>query len=220
MRLLLCSEGFNTPNLVEACVKLVGKPQDKISIGIINEAYAVEPGDKRWVLENLNSAVDNFGGEVDIINLLALSTDQVRDRLSDKDVIYVVGGHTDYLMHVYRKTGFDTLLLELLETKVYVGSSAGSMVIGNRVSTEAYRQIYGEENNWDVNEYLGLIDVAVIPHLDSSDFPDRKENLLEAVGDFEGTVYGLRDDSAIVVDDEDVYTIGSEPMVIEDGRVA
>lgn len=217
MKLVLCSEGFHTPNTVEACVKLVGKPQEQISIGIINEAFAVEDGDKRWVLDNLNSVANNFAGEIDIVDLLALTLGEVEKRLADKDVIFVVGGDTDYLMSVYHKTGFDKLLTKLLETKVYVGSSAGSMVVGKRISTAAYRLIYGEDSKWDIEDYVGLVDLSVMPHLDSPHFPNRKESLLEAVGSFEGRVYGLRDDSAVVINGDDVSTIGSEPIIIEGG---
>lgn len=217
MKLVLCSEGFHTPNTVEACVKLVGKPQEQISIGIINEAFAVEDGDKRWVLDNLNSVANNFAGEIDIVDLLALTLGEAEKRLADKDVIFVVGGDTDYLMSVYHKTGFDKLLTKLLETKVYVGSSAGSMVVGKRISAAAYRLIYGEDSKWDIEDYVGLVDLSVMPHLDSPHFPNRKESLLEAVGSFEGRVYGLRDDSAVVINGDDVSTIGSEPIIIEGG---
>lgn len=219
MKFVLCSEGFHTPNTVEACVKLVGKPQDQISVGIINEAYAVEEGSKRWVLDNLNSVANNFSGEIDIVDLLALPIEEVEERLTDKDVIFVVGGDTDYLMSVYQKTGFDELLPKLLETKVYVGSSAGSMVVGNRISAAAYRLIYGEDSKWNIDEYVGLVDLSVMPHLDSPHFPNRKESLIEAVGSFEGKVYGLRDDSAVVVDGDNVETIGSEAIVIEKGKL-
>lgn len=219
MKFVLCSEGFHTPNTVEACVKLVGKPQDQITIGIINEAYAVEEGDKRWVLDNLNSVANNFNGEIDIVDLLALSIDEVEKRLADKDVIFVVGGDTDYLMSVYQKTGFDKLLPKLLETKVYVGSSAGSMVVGKRISAAAYRLIYGEDSKWNIDQYVGLVNLSVMPHLDSPHFPNRKESLLEAVGSFEGRVYGLRDDSAVVINGDDVQTIGSDPVVIEKGEL-
>jgi dipeptidase E len=219
MKFVLCSEGFHTPNTVEACVKLVGKPQDQITIGIINEAYAVEEGDKRWVLDNLNSVANNFTGEIDIVDLLALSIDEVESRLADKDVIFVVGGDTDYLMSVYQKTGFDKLLPKLLETKVYVGSSAGSMVVGKRINAAAYKLICGEDSKWNIDQYVGLVDLSVMPHLDSPHFPNRKESLLEAVGSFEGKVYGLRDDSAVVVDGDDIRTIGSEPIFIEKGKL-
>ena len=219
MKFVLCSEGFHTPNTVEAFVRLVGKPQDQISVGIINEAYVVERGDKRWVLDNLNSVASNFSAEVDIINLLALSIEEVENRLADKDVIFVVGGDTDYLMSVFQKTGFDKLLPKLLQTKVYVGSSAGSQVVGKRISDAAYRLIYGEDCKWNIDQYAGLVDLSIMPHLDSPDFPNRKESLLEAVGSFEGKVYGIRDDSAIVVDGDDIRTVGSEPILIENGKL-
>ncbi len=219
MKFVLCSEGFHTSNTVEACVKLVGKPQDQISVGIINEAFAVERGDKRWVLDNLNSVAKNFPAELDIVDLLALSITEVEERLADKDVIFVIGGDTDYLMTIYQKTGFDKLLPKLLETKVYVGSSAGSMVAGKRISEAAYRLIYDEDSKYDISDYTGLVNLSVMPHLDSPYFPNRKESLIEAVGTFEGKVYGLRDDNAVVVDGDEVYTIGSEPIIIEGGKL-
>lgn len=218
MKLLLCSEGFHTSNTVEACVELCGKPQDKISFAIINEAYAAEHGDKRWVLHNLNSVADNFPADIDMVDLLALPLSEVEQRIMQKDAIFVVGGNTDYLMSVYQKTGFDKLLPKLLQTKVYVGSSAGSMVVGKRISSAAYKLVYGEESKWGIDEYLGLADLSVMPHLDSPHFPNRKESLLEAVGSFEDKVYGLRDDSAVVVDGDEVRTIGSKPVLIENGK--
>src|SRR5882672_9743971 len=101
MKLVLCSEGFYTPNTVQACVELCGKPQDQISLAIINEAYAVEDGDKYWVLDNLNDAAKNFKGGLDIVNLLALPLDKVEENIMKRDVIYVIGGNTDYLMNVF-----------------------------------------------------------------------------------------------------------------------
>jgi dipeptidase E len=214
MKLVLCSEGFATENTVQACVDLCKKPKNEISVAIINEAFAVEKGDKRWVLNNLYSVFKNFSAEVDIVNLLALPIDEVEKRISDKDVVFVVGGNTDYLMKVFKKTGFDMLLPRLLDSKVYVGSSAGSMVIGHRISEAAYKLIYGEDSKYDVSEYLGLVDFSIMPHLDSLLFPNRESTLKDAVGIFNGKVYGLRDDSAIVVNGDKIDVIGSSPVVI------
>lgn len=215
MKLVLCSEGFHTPNTVEACVKLVGKPREKIAVAVINESFAVEEGDKRWVLHNLNSVADNFPGRFDIVNLLALTLDEAEQRISVCDVIFVVGGNTDYLMSVFNKTGFDKLLPKLLTSKVYVGSSAGSMVIGRRVSTEAYRKIYGEDKDFGITEYLGLVDLAIKPHMDSPGWPNNRAPVLEEVArDIAFPVYGLRDDSALVVNGDSQEFIGSEPYKV------
>ena len=170
-------------------------------------------------MNNLQAVASNFRADIDLIDLLALSLREVEQRLSEADVIFMVGGNADYLMELFTKTGFDKLLPKLLQSKVYVGSSAGSMVIGKRISMAAYRLIYGQDSPYKIDKYLGLVDLSVMPHLDSPYFPTRKDSLIDAVGDFKSKVYGLRDDSAVVVDGEQIYTVGSEPIVIDNGRV-
>ena len=176
MKLVLCSEGFFTPNTVAACVELCGKPQNEISVAIINEAFAVQEGDKYWVLDNLGDVAENFKGGIDIVNLLALPLDKVEENIAKRDVIFVIGGNPDYLMHVFNKTGFSKLLPKLLATKVYVGSSAGSMVLGRRLSNKVFTRIYGERGDWGVTDYLGLVDLAIVAHLNS----DRKSTRLNS----------------------------------------
>lgn len=221
MKLLLASAGFYTPEIIAKCVELVGKPQNKIDFAVINEAYAVEHGDHGWVIDDLNRIKDNFKGRIELVNLLALDIETVRARLQLADVIFVVGGHTDYLMSIFKKTGLDKLLPELLKTKVYVGSSAGSMVLCSRLSTEAYARVYGEENDYGVTEYMQLVNLAIKPHLNNSLFPQSNKNvLLDVARNYKGTVYGLSDDSAIVVEDDEAYVIGSKPVKIIDGTFA
>lgn len=213
MRLVLCSEGFHTPNTVQACVNLVGKPQNEVSFAVINEAYAVEHGDKRWVLKNLHDIASNFSGEIDLINLLALSIDEVKKSIAQRDVIFVIGGNTDYLMSVFIKTGFDKILPEFLKTKVYVGSSAGSIVIGKKLSPQAYKGLYKNRNEFGTTKYLELVDLAIIPHLDSAHFVGRKETLQRVAPKHDGVIYGLNDDSAVVVKNDVITTIGSQPTI-------
>jgi len=196
----LASEGFHTPNTVQACVELCGKPQDKITFAIINEAYAVEPGDKRWVLDNINSVTKNFPARLDMVNLLALSIDQVEARIAPLDAIFVVGGYTDYLMHVFNKTGFSKLLPKLLRNQSVYRQQC--RIDGRPVSASAPRlqRIYGERDDYGITDYLGFVDLAIKPHLDSPEFPNNLPEVLEEVAsgaDF--PVYGLRDDAAIVV---------------------
>lgn len=220
MKLLLCSEGFYTPNTVQACVELVGKPQNEISVAVINEAYAVEEGDKYWTVNNLYDAARNFKGGLDIVNLLALPLDEVEARIMKRDVIFVIGGNADYLMSTFNKTGFSKILPKLLETKVYVGSSAGSMVTCRRLSSAARVKIYGESRDWGVSEYLGFTEFAFASHLNSSPFPNnRAEVLKEVCEDAPYPVYSLADDSAIVIDGDEQRFIGSKPVKIVEGEL-
>lgn len=214
MKLILSSAGFTTETIVQKTEELVGKSRKDISIAVINEAYAVEQNNLRWVLEDLNLIEKNFGGKLELVNLLALDLETVQERIQSHDVIFVEGGHTDYLMSVFTRTGFATLLPELLETKVYVGSSAGGMVMGKRLSDESYLKMYQEENKYGINHYMGFVDVTIMPHLYSEYFPNRKESLEQAVVHHSGTVYGIKDDTALIVEDGNITTIGSEPIII------
>ena len=181
----------------------------------MNEGYAVgHENNLRWVLNNLNAIKDNFGGNLELVNLLALDIKTIKERIEQNDVIFVVGGHTDYLISVLNKSGLSELLPELLKSKVYVGSSAGSMVIGKRLSAEAYKKIYHEHNTYEIDKYLELVDISIMPHLDSPHFPNRKETLLDVAKKHSGVIYGLRDDSAVVVEDDNITTIGSEPLIL------
>ncbi len=215
MKLLLTSSGLRAAPVMAALEKLCGNPRDQISCAIINEAYAVELGDKRWLAADIRQVMDNCGGEVDFVNLLALSLERVRQGMTGKDVVIVLGGHTDYLMSVFTKTGFARLLPELLQTKVYVASSVGSMVLGRRVRAAAYQRVYGETEDYGVTAYLELVDFALKPHFESALFPNnRAEVLTEVCRDEPGRVYGLRDDNPVVVDGEQVSFVAGEPYAV------
>jgi len=222
-KMILASWGFHAPETIEKCVEFVGKPKSEINFAVINEAYAVERGGHRWVIDGLNSVANNFGGVIDIIDLLSLSLDEVVERVNAADVIFVLGGNTDYLMKIFQETGFDKVLPKLLETKVYVGSSAGSMVVGQRPGNSA--SLYRETEY--VNELLGICDFSILPHLhspffDKKDLPgssDRDDWVIEESREVDYPVYAVSDKAAVVVGGGEVYMIGSDYLVAKNGEI-
>ncbi len=217
MKLLLTSAGIRTDALASALGGLVGKPLGDISVAIINEAAAVESGDKNWLLNELVDLRRHVPGAVDFVNLLALSYEEVRQRLVFSDVIYVVGGNQDYLYHVYHKTGFARLLTEeLLSSKVYVGSSAGSMVMGYRAATNLYQSIYGAANTYGVKRYLELVDFIINPHYESANFPrNNRATVMDMAARESKPICALRDNQAIVVNGEDISCVGGDNLRVE-----
>lgn len=216
MKLLLSSQGFTTEDLILEFEKLCGKDRSQISVAIINEAHVPETGDKRWTIIQQKIISDTFGGKVELINLLAMEQDDVVRRVSSCDAIYVIGGNTDYLMYVYEKTGFTNSLKMLLNEKVYVGSSAGSMVLAKRVSTNAYKTMYGEADDFGTTKYMELVDFAIAPHFDNPEFNNRDEpGLLIALKDFHGTLFGINDEQAVVVNNENISFVGGNPFTFK-----
>lgn len=210
MKLLLTSAGIRTQELADTLSGLVGKSLENINVAVINEASAVEPGDKTWFFNEINDLRKYVGGDIDFVDLLALSIDEIKERVAFADVIYVVGGNPDYLLHLYNKTGFASLLKDtLLNEKVYVGSSAGSMVLGRRGSTNEYQNYYGEDRTFGTTDYLGVVDFVIKPHFEAPDLPkNHKDILLKASIEEQQLIYAVRDDQAITVNDETVSFVG------------
>ena len=104
MKLLLCSSDFCDLEIKTKLEELVGKPLKEANVAVINEASAVEVGDKRWLIDGLK-LLDETCADIDFVNLLALSLEEVTERLNTADIIFCFGGNTRYL-----KTGCLTLL--------------------------------------------------------------------------------------------------------------
>lgn len=217
MKLILASSGFNAPEAVSKCLEFVRKPAGEINFAVINEAMAVEHGDHRWFLEDMDSIRDNFGGNIEFVNLLANDTEKIKERLAVADVIFVAGGNTDWLMSVLVKSGVDKILPKLLEGKVYVGSSAGSCVLGKRPSYKTFAEIYQEDQY--VDKYTELVDFSVLPHLHSEYFNTRGDDwVLEDSEKEDGLVYAISDDAAIAVEGDKTYVVGKDYLVAEKGQ--
>ena len=211
MKHLLTSSGFTTPEIADTLQRIVGKEKSDISFAIINEAHAVETGDKSWITEELANFRNYFPGYIAIVDLLALNKEQILEQALECDVLYILGGNTDYLMKVYNDSGFADMLQSELKDKVYVGSSAGSMVMCKRVSTEAYEEVYGETNDYGIKKYIGLHDFAIKPHLGSSEFINNREEVLKRISEtYDGKIFALRDDQSILVDENEIIFVGGE----------
>jgi len=178
----------------------------------------VEPGDHSWFVEDLNNIRNNFGGAIEFIDIQMLDITEVEKRLADADVIYVAGGNTDYLSNTFEKTSFIKLLPKLLETKVYVGSSAGSSVLGHRPSAKTFVENYEEKQFTD--KYHNFLDLVILPHLNSPYFNTRGEGwAIEDSKTEPVPVYALSDNAAVIVEDEQIYVIGKDYLVVKNGEM-
>jgi dipeptidase E len=219
MKLILASAGFQAPEAVEKCVEFVGKPADEISFGVINEAFVPYHMPHWWVIKDLIAINDNFSNNIEFVPL-SLEIGEIERRLMDKDVIYVIGGNTEYLKTVFDKSGFSTLLPKLLKEKVYVGSSAGSMILGHRPTAEMCEKRHEDDDDFSVTEYLKLLDLEIIPHFPDPFFMDEaKEQLIAESEKQPCPIYGISDHSAVVVEGDKTFVIGKDYLVAEKGKI-
>lgn len=206
MKLLLTSSGIKNPSLVQGLEKLLGKSVQGTKMAFIPTAANVEQGDKGWMIRDMNLC-SAMGMEVDVVDISAMERDSWLPRLEAAEILLFGGGNSYHLMHWMQKSGLQEILPELLQTRVYVGISAGSCQAGPTLAN-AVQDLFDESYEIDVRNGLALVDFHIVPHLNSPYFEKiRVENLAEASKQVSEPVYALDDQSAVLVDGEDVEVI-------------
>ena len=112
------------------------------------------------------------------------------------DVLLVEGGDAAYLCHWMRASGLADLLPSLRET-VWVGLSAGSMVMTPRIGED-----FVHWHSPAGDRTLGVVDFSIFPHVGNPDLPDNTmteaERWAAGIG---GPAYAIDDETAIKVVD-------------------
>src|SRR3954465_13603122 len=146
MKLLLTSAGIKNPSIESALVELLGKPICAASALCIPTAMYgppwVGPGVKAWQFisgREPDCPMCELGWKsLGVLELTALpSIDEERwvPLVRETDVLLVAGGDALYLCDWMRQSGLPDLLPSLHET-VWVGLSAGSMVLTPRIGED------------------------------------------------------------------------------------
>ncbi|WP_234539952.1 Type 1 glutamine amidotransferase-like domain-containing protein [Streptomyces shenzhenensis] len=199
MRLLLTSAGVSNPAIHGALVDLLGKPiAESNALCIPTAGYGSSYGPAGpW---RFIRGADLGWKSVGVLELTALpSIDRERwvQWVREADVLLVNGGDTLYLGHWMRESGLAGLLPELPET-VYVGFSAGSMVLTPRVG----RQFVDWKSPAGDDRTLGTVDFSIFPHLGHPDLPEHTMAAAERwAAEIAGPAYAIDDDTAIKVTD-------------------
>lgn len=217
MKLILASSGLANEEIITAVENLVGKPRKSINTIVINEAIKAETGDMRWFTDELENLAQVLGGNIEFVDLQAHDMDYVESRIDLTDLIFCFGGNTDYLANIFEKTGFSKRLPGILESKVWVGSSAGSCVMCHKESDEVQEAIYKEKRMAD--RFLDLVPIIFLPHLHGAFKFDQPEILRTSeLADL--PVYALSDNCALqIADDNPPIILGSDYIIAEKGKL-
>lgn len=213
MKLLLTSGGLRNQTLVNALLDLAGKPASELKIAFIPTAQNVERGDKSGQIDQLNRIRDMGIGQIDIVDIAAVPKAVWLPRLQESNVIFVNGGNTTYLMERVNSSGLADEIHKLLETRVFVGASAGSYI-----STPDVR--FNTDQTKGIMKGLGLVDFGLQAHLHSPKFPIVKtdEFVRERVKGAPYTVYALDDQMAMKIDGESIDVVGEGDFLVFENK--
>ena len=212
MRLLLTSAGIKNASIHDALIDLLGKPiADSsalcIPTGSYGSPYGSPEGAWRFISGHSAQPMCELGWKsLGVLELTALpSMDEERwvPWVREADVLLVNGGDALYLAHWMRQSGLADLLPSLSKT-VYVGFSAGSMVLTPRIGEDfvGWKPPTGDDST------LGVVDFSIFPHVDHPDLPENTMAEAErwAAG-LSGPAYAIDDDTAIKVTDGTVQLV-------------
>ena len=209
MELLLTSAGVRNASIHNALLGLLRKPiAECTALCIPTAMYGhphVGPGAGAWRFisgHEPDCPMCELGWKsLGVLELTALpSIDEERwvPKVRETDVLLVSGGDALYLAYWMRQSGFADLMRSLSET-VYVGMSAGSMVMSPRIGQDF---VGWKPRDGGDDSTLGVVDFSIFPHLDNPMCPENTMAGAErwAAG-IPGPSYAIDDDTAIEVSD-------------------
>ena len=218
MRMLLTSEGVHNDLIRQTLVELLGKPIEESSIVAVVDAILPFPGDNTKTLADLDGLRSLGWKEFDLLSLFAGPPSLLESRLRSADVIFCYGGSNHWLAHAWTSTGLAPVLRELLDEKVYLGWSAGSMIF-SRLQARSVEAFYDQDEVAmfelaTVAPAVPLFDWLVICHRGAAfQLHVTDEVIAECAARLGGPVYFLDDDTALLVRDP-----GVAPEVVSTGE--
>jgi dipeptidase E len=218
MRMLLTSNGVKDGSIRNALLELLGKPISESRTVVFIDAMLPFPGDKSSMLRHLDEYKSLGWAEFDIATLFSGPASGIEARLRATDVIFCYGGTNHWLAHAWEASGLAPVLRELLEEKVYIGLSAGSMIFSQLHATAVEALDDQDEVEMlqldSVGPALPLFDWFIFPHLGAPFFPNQTDEWAEqTAARLGGPAWFLDDMSALLIRDPEV-----EPVVVSDGH--
>lgn len=213
VKLLLTSGGVRNASIQRALLGLLGRPvADCHALCIPTALYGHPQGSPagawRFVTGQSGCPMVELGwksmGLLELTALPSIGADRWVKWVQEADALLVEGGDALYLCHWMRQSGL-AALLPSLERTVWVGLSAGSMVMTPRVGdafVETRPPIAGDDRG------LGMVPFSIFPHLDHPGFTENTMAKAEAwAARIGGPAYAIDDETAIQVVDGQVEVV-------------
>ena len=205
MKLYLSSFRIPAP---DALAKLIGKPLSEVRVALI-------PNAKDYYIKRVKDLADadmiqymqQLGMHAEVVDLQEHEqAKELKSRLSSYDLVWVRGGNTYMLRYQMKRSGFETIIRDLLDSGiVYGGDSAGALAAGISIAGVelADDPRFAEEL---VNDGLSLVPVVILPHVDNPEFADVLPVFRELHKDKE--IIELKDSQAIIFDGNSRQLVG------------
>lgn len=190
--IILTSCGIIKEDLKNSFYKIINKDELKYKkvLYITTAVDGEDDGDKPWMAREYKTILDLGINESNITEYKIGSNDI---DINNFDIIYMMGGNTFYLLDMIRKYNFDDSIRNFISKgKIYIGSSAGSEILGSSIEPA----LPYDKNKVNMNDFSGLklVNGLIIPHSNKKEefINNLKNNLSEEL-------YLLYDGDGIII---------------------
>jgi len=129
-------------------------------------------------------ALERLGMIVDELEISTASRDEITDKLTNNDVIYVSGGNTFFLLQALQQSGAGALIADQVAAgKLYIGESAGSMVAAPNIEYAGAMDSVKKAPALTGFDGLALVDVYSVPHHTNAPFKAAAAKIIAAYGE-------------------------------------
>jgi len=209
--LLLTSGGMQP--MKDEIIKLLQKPAYDVTVAFINTAAKPEEN-LDYVRKDWNIMKEEMGFNVEEVDIEGKKEHEVMKLLELKDIIFVAGGNTFYLLKAMRKCNFEKVIRKLLKQgKVYIGASAGSIVAGRSIKTAGWKNADKNLVGLKNLKALNLVPFDIFVHYQ----PEHAEIIKQKIKNPKKRAKKLKiltDEQAILVQGKEVDLIGEGEAVV------
>lgn len=161
-------------------------------------------------LERNRAFFKKEGYDIEELDLDGTTEGELRKILEKKEVVYVEGGNTFYLLKSIRESGFEKVLKDLLpKGLIYIGASAGSYVACPTIETSIWKN---KHDRYGVTDFraMNLVPFLLFVHYNL----EYKALLQEKIPYASYPVRILTDEQALLVRDNTVELIGGPEVIV------
>jgi dipeptidase E len=214
MKLLLTSAGVKNASIENALVEVLGKPvAESSALCIPTAVYPMSNGPAmayRVINGSASTPMTELGwkslGVLELTALPSIDRDVWVPMVQETDALLVSGGDPLYLSYWMQRSGVADLLPSLGD-KVYMGVSAGSMIMAPSVGEDfvVWRPPTGGD------ETLGVVGFSMFPHLDHPNLPEN------TMADAERWATGMAQPCYAIDDETAIQVVDGTIEVISEG---
>ena len=202
---LLLTSGGIVPEVREHFLSILPKKPEENKVAFVTTAAYGESKNPTWMEKDRQLLYGCGIKHIEDLDLKDKTQDDLERILADKDIVFVNGGNTFYLLHWVRRSGFDKVLSHfLLRGGLYVGVSAGSYIVCPTIEQATWK-------HQDRNR-VGMIDFTalnLVPFLITAHFEEKYRTIVEQAAKMtDYPIVALTDRQAIVVHGKKVQIIG------------